>query len=338
MHRRGTLILIVGVLMTLVLSQGCHSLQPIPSDKKIVAEGFTVLNTTPCIHFRWFGENEWRLSKTGWGGGGHHPYEVYLRTDEPQDYKAIEGLYEYDGPIKREPTLLLPLFDSHNTETVLAAMYVFREAHQVYDTLGPGLGFATGVNPVAAKLRSLLYTHRDVRVRCMAADIMLAESFLVLDDVDKMLSDSNLCVRIIGVESVDSVSRQINRLVNLALSESLNNGLNQANHGEDYPEEINRKLVSILLRHLNDNHFYIRSSCYNAFRSQTGNTSPKPYRHFFIDVPETYLKVPLWWAHESWTARGELQRDLLSWWESNKGELRIGVGALSSAQSIDGSA
>lgn len=315
-----TVLPILAAAFAALLWQSCHVLDPDSRDKKIIEESFAAIHAKACIDFRWFGSGQWKLSKDGWSGGGRGPYAVSLRTNEPH-CQAVWKLFKSGGPLTRNPHLLNPLFDSNDTEVLLTAMYLFTEVSTNDFTEGQGLWLAREVSPLAAKIRPLLYEHRDVRVRCMAANILKEWSFLALEDIDRMLSDSNLSVQMIGVSSANLVSEQINVGITPLFRQQAYD-LELATTREDYYAH-NRKLISVLLKHLNDNHFYVRSSCYNLFRSQIGQQAPSSDGGRAINFPDTFPRSPLWWAHESWMTRHEMMKKLQSWWEDNQDKLHI---------------
>lgn len=306
MRTLGRLMAVAIVVAGVATGQGCRSWEADSYHRKLVEDGLAAAQTGSCIDCRWYGANHWRLSEGGWDGGGHGPYEVNFNTSNP-DCRAVWDLRN-SVLLLGDPNLLLPLFDSHDAEVLLTAMHLYRGEYEDKET------------PAAARVRSLL-KHRDVRVRCMAATKLSRKPFLTMAEIDGMLGDSDLSVQIIGVEAARKLSTRINVGINPVLPE-LSSMVPDDPHDDEYYFELNRELISVLLKHLNDNHFYIRAECYYLFRHQIGKGEPRRRNHFGVDVPETFPRYDMWWAHAAWIERRDMQQEMVAWWEEEKGELR----------------
>ena len=151
---------------------GCTNYNKMPTQftDEQVLESF---RKDPRIDFRWYGNNKWRLKENGFSGGGHHPYEVRPKTDRLSSYPHGRLLLGKDVRLIQNPTLLYPLFDSFDSDVVIAALYCYSKE--------PIYGYWAKETPnltahqydLASYLRRLISGHRDVRVRCMAANILM---------------------------------------------------------------------------------------------------------------------------------------------------------------------
>jgi hypothetical protein len=75
-------------------------------------------------------------------------------------------------------------------------------------------------------------------------------------------------------------------------------------------------LIPVLLKHLNDNHFYIRAGCYSTFLFLVERRISLPNGHLIIRKPKMLAKR-FEWERESWWSCQDQQQKLLAWWEDN---------------------
>ena len=80
---------------------------------------------------------------------------------------------------------------------------------------------------------------------------------------------------------------------------------------------IKRRLIPILLKHLNDNHFYIRASCYRNFVFLVERRVFLPGGRMNSSERPEILAKRFEWERESWWNCRDKQQELLSWWENN---------------------
>jgi hypothetical protein len=271
------------------------------------------------VQFQWYGNNQWRLDESGWDGGGHAPYDVDLNTDEI--HRCAHGELVWDGHDARllgNPQLLYPLFDSSDTDVVLAALYCYSNAPIHGYMTNTTLLSTTDEPDLGSQLRRLLNEHRDVRVRCMAADMLRVKSFLAIRDVDRMLCDENLSVQIMGIRAIIRIRNGMKADERKVFGGGSRPTEADARslHRSYYP--IKKQLIPILLKHLNDNHFYIRAECYREFRFLVRRRRYLHDGRMTIETPDMPAKR-FDWERESWWNCRDQQQKLLSWWQ-DKGE------------------
>ena len=288
-------------------------------DKQVSNEDIlAMIQNKRCIDFRWYGTNHWNLRENGWSSGGTEPYDVHQRTNEQHAHTFWQLRSKKDSRLIQHPGLLYPLFDSDDAEVVLTAMYCYSEAPFDYKRGKRPVISPADLSDLASRLRKLLSEHRDARVRCMAADLLCKKAILDIDDVDRMLSDKDLSIQILGVESVyltrnllehglGGVGPLLFRPTGIRISGYIERKQYYA---------IKKQLIPILLKHLNDNHFYIRAACYQSFASLVERHKPSSDGRYTIEKPKT-LPNPIQWERESWWNCRDEQRKLLSWWEDN---------------------
>ncbi len=271
-----------------------------------------------CIDFRWYGINHWNLREDGWHSGGRVPHEVLPRSNQPLSHAHAQVLLgREDSRLIQYPRLLYPLFDSDDTDVVLTAIYCYSEM-PTYDTRTKRTLISTGdLSELASQLRKLLSEHRDVRVRCMAANVLHKKAILDIEDIDRMLSDKDLSIQILGIDSVYLIRNLMERGFEAIVPSLRPTGVGISRYVErkEY-YMIKKQLIPILLKHLNDNHFYIRAACYQSFASLVERHRPSSEGHYTTEKPKT-LPKPIQWERESWWSCRDEQRKLLSWWEDN---------------------
>ncbi len=313
MNRTANVAILTAAAVCLNILSGCggsNSRHTAVSDEEIL-ESF---RHDTIVRFKWYGNNQWRLDESGWDGGGHGPYDVHLNTDEI--HRCAHGELVWDGHnarLLKNPQLLYPLFDSPDTDVVLAALYCYSNAPIHANMTTTTLLSTTDEPGLGSQLRRLLNEHRDVRVRCMAADMLRAKRFLAIRDIDRMLCDENLSVRIMGIRAISPIRKAINtgeREVFGAGSrptEADARSLYRTHH------PIKKRLIPILLKHLNDNHFYIRASCHHELRFLVQRRTFLPDGRMTVQTPEMPAKR-FEWERESWWNCRDQQQKLLSWW------------------------
>ena len=272
-----------------------------------------------CIDFRWYGTNHWNLREDGWHSSGGGSYEVLPRSNEVLSHGHAQVLLgREDSRLIQNPGLLYCLFDSDDTEVVLTAIYCYSEMPTYDRRTKRTLISRADLSELASQLRKLLSEHRDVRIRCMAADVLRKKAILDIGDIDLMLSDKDLSVQILGIECVyltrnllehglGSVPPVVFRPTGIGMSGYIER--------KQY-YRIKKQLIPILLKHLNDNHFYIRAACYQSFATLVERHRPSSDGRYSIEKPKT-LPNPIQWERESWWNCRDEQRKLLSWWEDN---------------------
>jgi hypothetical protein len=326
MNKRANMLKLVVAIICANILLGCNTYNEMPtqiSDEQVL-ESF---QNDPRIEFRWYGNNKWRLDEDGWDGGGHDPYEVVLKTDRLYSYPHGRLLWGKDDVrLTKNPKLLYPLFDSSDPDVVLAALYCYSK-EPIYGHWAQGMPNLTADQfDLGSQLRRLITEHRDVRVRCMAAHILMQKALVTIEDIDSMLSDENLSVQIIGIRSIASISNsiQLNEHEHFTKRPLLTEADNERFGRIFYL--IKKKLIPILLKHLNDNHFYIRASCYSDFVSLVERRKYLPNSRMTIERPKMLEKY-FEWERESWRKRRDKQQELISWWQDNSESILRNSGA-----------
>lgn len=302
-----------------VVLPGCSSTRPHPArlgDDDILA----MVRSQRHIDVIWMGTDHWTVTATGMDGGGHGPYDVHHRTNEP-DYYAFDHLL-LDSTHSRLAShfgLLFPLLESDDAEVVLTALYCYGQV-----TCGTVTPLDVPVSnehlaELGAALRRLMNEHRDVRVRCMAANLLFRRELFELADLDRMLSDEDLAVRLIGTRTTYAVLKYIaGRLpfppqaIGIPHRVGIRRQIAMGGTGA-----VKEALASILLEHLNDTTVPFggivtaRSGpSWNASGQRDAGRTPSRR-------PET-LPEHIDWIRQSWWARQEAQQALLAWWQANK--------------------
>ncbi len=273
---------------------------------------------TPCTDFHWFGANEWILKEAGSHSGGTAPYEVYPRSQKVLSYAHGQILLgRKDSLLVRNPAMLFPLLQSRDTEVVLTALYCYREMPTYDMSKKQGLVSSQDLQALGLELRHLLAEHRDTRVRCMAADVLEKKMLFTVEDVDAMLSDKALSIRLLGIESVLLIMNLMEhglfemtpwvRPTGVGVSETLEQGNHRA---------LIQDLVPVLLKHLDDHHFSIRMHCYASFLSLVEYKKLTSDGRRIVIKPQD-LPKRIDWARESWWQCRASQQALLVWWKDH---------------------
>jgi hypothetical protein len=308
------MIRLVPLLITFILLTGCTALQS-DNTQSIDSEILSSIQTKRCTDFRWYGTNRWILTEDGWDGGGTVPYDVCPSSSEILSHAHAQVLTGAESSrLIQNPRLLYPLFNSTNADIVLTALYCYQEM-PLHDKRTENKLISTDdLRDLGLQLRKLLSKHRDERVRCMPADLLRKKVILEINDIDLMLSDKNLSVQIVGIES----AYLIRNLVEFGfdnLHQPTDIGVSKCIENEEY-YALKKQLIPILIKHLNDNHFYIRAACYSSFLSFIERRRPSGGRGYTVEKPKT-LPKRIQWEHESWWECRSRQQELVSWWKAN---------------------
>jgi len=276
-----------------VVLPGCSSTRPHPArlgDDDILA----MVRSQRHIDVIWMGTDHWTVTATGMDGGGHGPYDVHHRTNEP-DYYAFDHLL-LDSTHSRLAShfgLLFPLLESDDAEVVLTALYCYGQV-----TCGTVTPLDVPVSnehlaELGAALRRLMNEHRDVRVRCMAANLLFRRELFELADLDRMLSDEDLAVRLIGTRTTYAVLKYIaGRLpfppqaIGIPHRVGIRRQIAMGGTGA-----VKEALASILLEHLNDNHCAVRWNSYSAFRTLVERQRPTGRGTYTVETPRDLART-----------------------------------------------
>ena len=160
----------------------------------------------------------------------------------------------------------------------------------------------------------------------MAAHILMQKHFVTVKDIDRMLSGKNLSVQLIGIHSIASIRNVIESDEHMHFTTRPRPTEADTRKFSRKYYSIKRQLIPVLLKHLNDNHFYIRASCYSDFVGLVERRKFLFNGHMTIDRPQMLAKR-FEWERESWWKRRDKQQQLLSWWEANSESILRNSGA-----------
>jgi len=268
----------------------------------------------------WYGTNHWKLMENGWDGGGHGNYEFISNTNNKY-YHLFSQLF-WGSPTNRlakNPRILFPLLESDSFEDILAAFYCYKHSGLPARNSGrDNYGSKSDLEMTGDIFRKLLNNNRDVRVRFLAAEYLRAAELFELEDIERMLSDENFSVQCEGVLTAHNAIRMIGSAKKI----ERNSGQGKIGFAKNIQEgkvyDEKKLLGEIVLKHLNDNHFYIRSSSYSIFRKLIKRMVPAKregnYTQELAKLPEHMNRH---WERESWWKRRQEQQKLIAWWEKN---------------------
>jgi len=233
--------------------------------------------------------------------GSSHGYGGLEFLDTPAQVLEVHlsrGLRE------RKPLLFLPLFDSQDPQLVLTAIYIYRPAIYIYGrSLRSNLKDEDNAQIVNA-FRKLL-ERRDARIRFAAIETLGRSRLLNVNDVQHGLNDSALCVRFVTASCLD-------RLIE---TPRYNNEGKLVVNQQQIEEllKTKRQLAPILLEHLNDTHYSVRSNVSSEFRGMF-KKRVRTERGGIRYVPASTLPKKLDWVRSDWQTREETKQQWKTWW------------------------
>ena len=84
----------------------------------------------------------------------------------------------------------------------------------------------------------------------------------------------------------------------------------------DADDSLRRKLVSLVIKHLDDPHFYIRDTMYQRFRSLVRLWRPASATGYTDHYPPGMPKR-IDWARAGWHEYSAAKREIENWWATN---------------------
>ena len=226
--------------------------------------------------------------------------------------EVIEKQLRENGLMAKHPLVFLSLFDDRDPETVLTGAAAYTMA-QIYGEVKPqDLDKAT-TDKIAAAVREKLLIHRDVRVRSAAIAILGDTQWMLPEDIAKGLDDQTHEIRILTVSRIQMVRAKWSWESDPDNKEEPNSPTRLT---RDQFREREAVLAEILLKHLNDTHFYIRENAADVLRSiflqcvsdwQAANPTKKP-----IERPRDFD-----WVRSEWQRRVTTQKVWTNWWKQN---------------------
>ncbi|HUT28253.1 MAG TPA: hypothetical protein VMX13_00565 [Sedimentisphaerales bacterium] len=211
--------------------------------------------------------------------------------------------YQLSGLLKRDPMMFLPLFDSQHPQEILTAVSIYLERdpeRKLHCT-------AEQKYQLAQAFRKLIDYKNDSRIRFAGILYLGWRELLTVEDVKKGMSDERLDVRF-------TTARQMHRLYRDKVSYSEDDKLLKGDPNTvRHLIEVKRALAPILLDHVNEPHFFLRSFCAQMF----GDLLKRPVRR--EKGGTRYDLVPggldeFDWMRESWQAREDKKKEWKKWW------------------------
>ena len=207
--------------------------------------------------------------------------------------------HQFVDIIEREPLAFLRLFDSKDPGVILTGVYIYRRSSAFVERLS-----TEDKSLVVAAFRKLL-SHDDVRVRFTAIQMLGNKGWLSVDDVERGFDDKALSVRVVTAWSVRDVAEKPARY-------SPQGELLGTDPNRTEKVAIKRRLAPVLLDHLNDSYFIIRSEVYGAFRClfAKGETNADRSGH---DLKATF-PARVDWVRADWHTREQGREAWNAWW------------------------
>jgi hypothetical protein len=159
----------------------------------------------------------------------------------------------------------------------------------------------------------------------MAADILREKACPTIEDIDRMLSDENLSVQIIGIRSISDIRKSMEYAEFKHFKANPRPTEAETRRFSRTYDPVKKQLIPVLLKYLNDNHFYIRTACYDTFVFMLERRRFLPGRGMRIEKPEMLAKR-FQWERESWWKYREEQQKLLAWWEKDSASILLNSG------------
>lgn len=242
----------------------------------------------------WEGISRGSLRDNGAGMSGSS-----MQFDGPPAYGVRQYLSQN---LEQTPLFLLPLMtEREDTDIVCTGLYVYE--YILSDDLKSQYS-----DEISDAFRTLL-NHRDSSVRATALSYLQRNRWLTCEDIDRTMSDESLSVAYNAVCAAETLLDEKHKQViydengrriagsDLALKQII---------------ELKRKLVPIMLDHLNDTHFFSRSICADIchhavcryVKTEGGITEKKPPNY-----PDRYD-----WMRSNYADRVQKQKEWKQWW------------------------
>lgn len=222
-----------------------------------------------------------------------------MQVDNPPAYGMSQDLTQN---LEKTPLFLLPLMGKHeNSDIAFTGLYV-------YEYILPDDLKRQYKNEISGAFRGLL-SHRDSSVRATALSYLQRNRWLRYEDIELTIKDNSASVAYLAFSGADVMLEE--QREQIVYDE---NGKRVAGSDQVLKDniELKRKLVPLMLDHLNDAHFYIRSIsagiCRRSVRrwvkTERGRTEKNPPNY-----PEYFD-----WMRASYAERVEKQKEWKQWW------------------------
>jgi hypothetical protein len=225
---------------------------------------------------------------------------------------VLERQLLLNGLFAKQPLAFLPLFDDPDPEIILTGAAVYLKAMGSGDFRPEDLG-EQKTNQIATAIREKLLPHRDVRIRWTAIEMLGQSRLMTTDDIKAGLNDSDIAIRFATAFWLNMVRSK------WSWDADPDNTDEPAWGKKLTPQEFRQReaiLAEILLAHLNDAHFHIRSTCGDTLRAifmvrvsdiQAADPTKKP-----IPLPRNDD-----WVRCDWQRRVGTQKAWAQWWKQN---------------------
>jgi len=222
-----------------------------------------------------------------------------MQFDNPPAYNVQQYLSQN---LEQTPLFLLPLMtEREDTDIVCTGLYVYE--YILSDDLKSQYS-----DEISDAFRTL-FNHRDSSVRATALSYLQRNRWLTFEDIDRTVNDDSLSVAYNAVCAAETLLD--GKREQVIYDE---NGARIQGSQEDVIKniELAQKLVPLMLDHLNDTHFFVRSIsggiCRRAVRRwkqvPNGRTelNPPHYPEFFD------------WMRSGYQERIQKQQEWKQWW------------------------
>ena len=233
-----------------------------------------------------------KINGSSGGGGGLH----FIKTPAG----VLEYQFRGDGLLDKDPLFFLSALTSKDQRVILTGMYI-------YHYYWPDKLTDEQKNKISDAFRALL-SNPDTGVRVEVFNRLGPKHLLSTDDIIKGLSDDAHDVRYIAALHCSSSYYFMNSMV---YTED-----GQIHKGD--PQKVNelieekRRLIPVLLEHLNETNPFTKSDIANAFRNTftrkvyTGSGTRN-------ELPD-FLPQQIDWKRDSWQKREETKELWTKWW------------------------
>jgi hypothetical protein len=226
--------------------------------------------------------------------------------------RVLERQIQMNGLMAKHPLTFLPLFEDPDPEIVVTGAAVYQIGLDQGELRPAELNKETA-DRIAGAIREKLLTHRDVRIRWLAVQMLGQTRWMTPKDMAQAMDDPTLAIRITTVFWAPMVRAQWSWDSDPDNTEAPASG---ARLTREQFREREALLAEIFLDHLNDNHFYIRERSAEVLRTiflqrvgdlQAANPTMKP-----IQMPRNDD-----WVRNDWGRRAGGQRIWADWWKRN---------------------
>jgi hypothetical protein len=290
---RWLIVVVVTIAISLVAWLHYRDASSDPRDRRYTTqqwlEMFTRREHQPIATWKGIGVGHIRKNSIG------HSYDGLVFRDTPA--RVLE--HQFSDLLEQEPLAFLPLFDSTDPEVILTGVYIYRRSPAFMEHLS-----TEDKSQVAAAFRKLL-SHDDVRMRFTAGQTLGERRWLTVDDVDRGFDDEALSLRVLTAWWAGDVAER-------PAIYSPQGKLLDADPNQTERVDIKRKLAPVLLDHLNDPHFIIRSEVYGSFHSLLAEGVAIGQRSGHDLEPTFPTKID--WVRGDWHTREQTRKAWKAWW------------------------